>query len=440
MPTTFRPYQSDQLLLLSPDVREWLPSGHLAHHVSDLVDALDLSAFYAPYEGDGRRNAPYEPSMMVKVLIYAYATGVFSSRAIARKLEEDVAFRVLGAENFPQHRTICEFRRRHLEEFERMFVEVVRVAREMGVVRFGTLSVDGTKVRANASKRKEMSYGRMLKEEARLKEEIQRLLDNTGAVDAEEDERYGEQMRGDELPAELERREKRLTAIQEAKVRLEAAQREADDARGRKPGQDRNPKGGRSYKRAYGEPEPKAQSNFTDPESQIMKTSTEGFQQCYNAQMVVDEAHQIIVATDVEAQASDQGQMLALLDEVSESFEVEPDVVLADAGYCNEADLVALEQRGIDGHVALGREGKAQAAANPQNRPATHRMGEKLASDEGRAQYAKRKWISEAPNGWIKEVLGFRRFSLRGVEKVRAEWHLVCLALNIKRMRELAAC
>ena len=440
MPTTFRPYQPDQLLLLSPDVREWLPSGHLAHHVSDLVDALDLSAFYAPYEGDGRRNAPYEPLMMVKVLIYAYATGVFSSRAIARKLEEDVAFRVLGAENFPQHRTICEFRRRHLKEFERMFVEVVRVAREMGVVRFGTLSVDGTKVRANASKRKAMSYGRMLKEEARLKEEIQRLLDNAGAVDAEEDERYGEQVRGDELPAELERREKRLTAIEQAKARLEAAQREADDARGRKPGQDRNPKGGRPYKRAYGEPEPKAQSNFTDPESQIMKTSAEGFQQCYNAQTLVDEAHQIIVATDVEAQASDQGQMLPLLDEVSESFGVEPQVVLADAGYCNEADLVALEQRGIDAHVALGREGKAQAATNAQTRPATHRMGEKLASDEGRAQYAKRKWISEAPNGWIKEVLGFRRFSLRGVEKVRGEWHLVCLALNIKRMRGLAAC
>ena len=165
-----------------------------------------------------------------------------------------------------------------------------------------------------------------------------------------------------------------------------------------------------------------------------------GVIQCYNAQMVVDEAHQSIVATDVEAQANDQGQMLALLDGVSESFGVEPEVVLADAGYCNEADLMALEQRGIDGHVALGREGKAQAAVNAQTRPATHRMGEKLASDEGRVPYAKRKWISEAPNGWVKEVLGFRRFSLRGVEKVRGEWHPVCLALNIKRMRELAAC
>ena len=183
-------------------------------------------------------------------------------------------------------------------------------------------------------------------QKSRLKEEIEELLTRAGAVDAEEDERYGEEMRGDELPAELQRREKRLAAIERAKARLEAAQRAADDARGRKPGQDRNPKGGRPYKRAYGEPEPKAQSNFTDPESQIMKTSTEGFQQCYNAQTVVDEAHQLIVATQVEAQPSDQGQMLPLLDEVSETFGVEPEVVLADAGYCNEADLVALEQRG----------------------------------------------------------------------------------------------
>ena len=317
-----------------------------------------------------------------------------------------------------------------------MFVEVVRVAREMGVVRFGTLSVDGTKVRANASKRKAMSYERMLKEEARLKEEIQGLLGRAGAVDAEEDERYGEEMRGDELRAELQRREKRLAVIEEAKARLEAAQRAGDDARGRKPGQDRPPTRGRPYKRAYGEPESKAQSNFTDPESHMMKTSTEGSQQCYNAQTVVDEAHQIIVATDVEAQASDQGQLLPLLDEVSERFGVEPEVVLADAGYCNEADLAALELRGIDGHVALGREGKAGVAVDSQRRPATHRMGEKLASAKGRAQYAKRKWISEGPNDWIKEVLGFRRFSLRGVEKVRGEWHLVCLALNIKRMSE----
>ena len=176
MSTTFRPYLPDQSLLLPPDVREWLPEGHLAHHVSDLVDGLDLTAFYAPYEGDGRRNAPYEPRMMVKVLLYAYATGVFSSRRVARKLEEDVAFRVLAAGNFPQHRTLCEFRRRHLEDFQALFVEVVRLAQELGLARLGKLSIDGTKVRANASKRKAMSYDRMQEEEKRLEGEIAALL------------------------------------------------------------------------------------------------------------------------------------------------------------------------------------------------------------------------------------------------------------------------
>ena len=231
MPTPFRAYQPDQPLLLPPDLQEWVPPGHLAHHVSDVVDALDLTAFYAPYEGDGRRNAPDEPSMMVKVLIYAYATGTFSSRAVARKLEEDVAFRMLAASNFPQHRTVCEFRRRHLAEFSELFVGVVQVAREMGLARFGKLSVDGTKVRANASKRKAMSYGRMGKEAARLQAEIEALLTKAGMVDAEEDERWGEDFRGDELPEELQRREKRLAAIQAAKARLEAAQRGRDDER-----------------------------------------------------------------------------------------------------------------------------------------------------------------------------------------------------------------
>ena len=266
MSTTFRPYVPDQSLLLPPDVREWLPEGHLAHHVSDLVDGLDLTAFYALYEGDGRRNAPYEPRMMVKVLLYAYATGVFSSRRVARKLEEDVGFRVLAAGNFPQHRTLCEFRRRHLEDFQALFVEVVRLAQELGLARLGKLSIDGTKVRANASKRKAMSYDRMQAEEQRLESEVEALLRQADAVDEAEDSRLGAEVRGDDLPAELRRREERLAAIREAKARLEAAARAADDARGRQPGQDRNPKGGRPYKRAYGEPDEKAQSNFTDPD------------------------------------------------------------------------------------------------------------------------------------------------------------------------------
>ena len=395
------------------------------------------TAFYAPYEGDGRRNAPYEPRMMLKVLIYAYATGVFSSRGIARKLEEDVAFRVLAAGNFPQHRTVCEFRRRHLEDFKKLFVEVVRLARELGVASFGKLSIDGTKVRANASKRKAMSYGRMQEEERRLSSEVEALVEAAGDADAAEDARLGAEVRGDELPTELRRREDRLAAIRAAKARLEAAQRAADDAGGRQPGEGRNPQGGRPYKRGYGEPDEKAQSNFTDPDSGIMKTSNEGFQQCYNAQVAVDSDHQLVVATDVTANASDQGGLPALLDAVSETFDAQPETVLADAGYCNERDLVDLETRGVNGYVAPGREGKTATTSDPKKHPATSRMSEKLATRAGRAAYAERKWLSEAPHGWIKHVLGFRRFSLRGLAKAGGEWDLVCLALNVKRLQPL---
>ena len=439
MGTRFRPYEPDQLLMLPPDLREWVPEGHLAHHVSDLVDAVDLSAFYAPYVGDGRRNSPYDPRMMVKVLIYGYATGTFSSRGMARKLEEDVAFRMLAAGNFPKHRTLCEFRKRHLGDFRAVFVEVVRLARAMGLAGLGRVSVDGTKVRANASKRKAMTYGRMIREAARLEEEIRELLEKAEAVDAEEDACHGEDARGDELSDELKRREDRLAAIREAKERLEAMQREADDARGRKPGQKRNPKGGRPYKKKYGEPDGSAQSNFTDPESRIMKTSTEGFQQCYNAQVVVEGDNQLVVGAEVSDNAGDQGQLLPMIDTAAQVCGQTPEQVLADAGYGNERDLKELEDRGMDAYVALGREGKAVVNVDPKEYPARARMREKMASEDGRRRYARRKWLSEAPNGWIKEAMGFRRFSFRGLEKVRAEWTLVCLALNVKRLHGLKA-
>ena len=439
MGTTFRPYQPDQMQLLPQDLREWVPEGHLAHHVSDLVDALDLSAFYAPYEGDGRRNSPYEPRMMVKVLVYGYATGTFSSRKLATKLVEDIAFRMLAAGNFPQHRTLCEFRRRHLDDFGAVFAEVVRLARTMGLAGLGRVSVDATKVRANASKRKAMSYGRMREEERRLEAEIAGLLEQAEAIDAAEDALYGEDVRGDELPDKLKRREDRLAAIREAKARLEAEQRAKDDARGRKPGQDRNPKGGHPYKRSYGEPDDAAQSNFTDPESRIMKTSSEGFQQSYNAQIAVEGDNQLVVATAVTDSASDQGQLLPMVDAVAQTCGETPEQVLADAGYCNEPNLQALKERDIDGYVPLAREGKAAADPDPDRYPAKARMAEKLATEEGRRRYARRKWMAEAPVGWIKEVMGFRRFSLRGLRKVEAEWTLVCLALNVKRLHTLQA-
>ena len=439
MPTAYRRYQPDQPLLLPPDLQEWVPPGHLAHHVSDVVDALDLTSFYAPYEGDGRRNAPYEPSMMVKVLIHAYATGTFSSRAVARKLEEDVAFRMLAAGNFPQHRTVCEFRRRHLGEFSELFVQVVRAAPEMGLARFGKLSADGTKVRANASKRKAMSYERMGQEEVRLQARIEALLRKAGRWRPKKMSIGARISVATNCPRSCNAGRSAWRRSRPPK-RVWRRRNARDDEHGREPGQDRNPRGGRPYKRAYGEPEPKAQSNFSDPESRIMKTSSEGFQQCCSAQMAVDGEHQIIAATEVGPQAGDQGQPVGLLDGINETFGVEPAVVLADAGYCNEPDLLELENRGIDAHVALGREGKSRMAVDPARLPATHRMGEKLASLTGKARYAQRKWLSEAPNGWIKEVPGFRRYSLRGLAKMRGEWDLVCLALNIKRMGTLAAC
>ena len=443
MSTTFRPYAPDQMLLLPADLRAWLPEGHLAHHVSDLGDGVDLTAFYAPYAGDGRRNAPYAPRMMVKVLLYAYATGVFSSRGIARKLEEDVAFRVLGAGNFPQHRTLCEFRRRHLSDFKELFVAVGRAGAGWGLARVGKLSIDGTKVRANASKRKAMSYGRMREGGAATEGGDRGVVGGRLArpTRPRKTSATGKTVRGDELPEELRRREDRLAAIRAAKSAAGGGSSgQADDARGAgSRDQDRNPKGGTPYKRAYGEPDEKAQSNFTDPESGIMKTSNDGFQQCYNAQVAVDGAHQLVVATEVTANASDQGGVPALLDALAETVGEQPETVLADAGYSNERDLADLETRGIDGYVSLGREGKAARPRDPEKYPATSRMAEKLSRPAGRAAYAERKWLSEAPNGWIKHVLGFRRFSLRGLAKVQGEWDLVCRALNTKRLHALMA-
>lgn len=359
MSTTFRRYAPDQDLLLPPSLREWLAPDHVAYFIGEVVEELDLTAFYAPYEGDGRRKMPYEPRMMLKVLIYGYVSGVYSSRKIARKLEEDVAFRVLAAGNFPKHRTICEFRRRHLKDFKALFIEVVQIARAAGLVSLGTLAVDGTKVRANASKHKAMSYQRMQDEERRLTDETASMCDRADQADDAEDACYGTDRRGDELPEELQHRESRLAKIRAAKARLYAEQRAADQARGRHPDDERRPPGGRggSYKRDFGVLEDKAQSNFTDPESRIMKAS-EGYQQCYNGQLAVDEDFQIIVANELTANGSDQGAMLGLMEQIEGTLERCPDCVLADAGYRKESDFQALEQRGIDAYVSVRQEGK----------------------------------------------------------------------------------
>ncbi len=435
MPTTFRPCTPDQSFLFPPSPRDWLHEGHLAFFIADTVAALDLQAFYAPYEGDGRRNQPFDPQMMVTVLLYAYATGTFSSRRIARKLEEDVAYRVLAAGNFPAHRTIAEFRQQHLAAFEALFVRVVQIAREAGVVQLGSLAVDGSKIKANASKHKAMSYGRMRKEEQRLRDEIAALLAKANAVDVAEDAAHGPDVRGDELPAELQRREERLAHIAAAKARLEARQAEEDRQKGRTPDDGRKGRGHKPFARDFGVPPDDAQDNFTDPESRIMKTSY-GFDQCYNGQIAVDEATQLIVATGVTNCAADTAELLPLLDRTQATLGGQPADVLADAGYRGEAIFQALEMREITAYISLGHEVRPAKPPNPAH-VATQRMAARLASDTGRARYRRRKAIVEPVLGWIKEVLGFRRFMMRGLAKARGEWNVVCLAVNLKRLHRI---
>lgn len=437
MSTTYRPYRPDQMFLLPPSPKDWLGEDHLAYFISETVDRMDLSGFYRGYEGDGRRNRPFDPRMMVKVLLYGYATGTFSSRKLARKLEEDVAFRVLGAGNFPAHRTIAEFRQRHLEEFQQLFIELVRIAREAGVIRLGTVAVDGAKVRANASKHKAMSYGRMKEAEQRLRREIEELTEQAARVDAEEDRLYGEDRRGDELPEELRRREDRLARIEEAMERLKARQAEEDRGKGRHEGDERkSPRGGRKFKREFGEPEDKAQENFTDSDSRIMK-SKGSFQQCYNPQIAVDDGSQLIVATGVTQSPGDNPELLKLLDRTESNTKATPERLLADAGYRDEGSFRVLEEKQIEAYISLGREDKKAPQEPTEERPASGRMYEKLKTEAGRGHYKRRKAIVEPVFGWIKEILGFRRFSLRGIEKVSGEWDLVCLAVNLKRMNRL---
>ena len=433
--TSYLPYMPGQQLLLPEALQDWLPEGHLAYYISDTVDSLDLSAFHARYEKGGPRNQPYHPAMMVKVLVYGYATGVFSSRKLARKLHEDVAFRVLAAGNFPAHRTICDFRALHLKELSALFVQVVKLARECGLVKLGTIAVDGTKVKANASRHKAMSYERIQKAEAELKAQIDALLAKAKAVDEAE----GKEAAVD-LPAEIQRRESRLAVIEAAKARLEARQREADMARGRTPDDKReprdgdgNPKRGPRYKRDFGVPEPKAQESFTDPDSRIMKCAGGRFDQCYNAHAAVDDHAHIIVAAELTNNPADNDRLVRLLEAVKINTDAMPEQVLADAGFRAEEVFEELKDSPVELIIALGREGK-EVAIDPIKYPRTAEMDAKLKSEEGKRAYRRRKWLSEPPNGWIKNVLGFRQFSMRGLAKVKAEWKLVCAALNLRRM------
>ena len=439
MTASYIAYHPEQQQLLPSALQDWLPQGHLAYFINDTVDSLDLSAFHARYAKDCPRNQPFHPAMMVKVMVYAYATGTFSSRKIARKLFEDIAFRVLAADNFPAHRTIREFRALHLAEFTELFVQVVRLAREMGLAKLGTIAVDGTKIKANASRHKAMSYGRMQTAEAELKAQIAALLQK--AANADETEKNEAEL---DIPAEIARRQERLTAIAAAKARLEERQRQLDAQRGRTLGDERRPRdkdgkprAGKPYKRDFGVPESKAQDSFTDPESRIMKRAGGGFDYSFNAQTAVDETAHIIVAAQVVNTSSDVQQLPVVLSAVKANTGAAPGQVLADAGYRSEAVMaqLAIDQPETELVIALGREGKVLAKPRDEKRyPHTTAMAAKFETEQCKLDYRKRKWIAEPPNGWIKSVLGFRQFSMRGLKKANAEFKLVCMALNLRRM------
>ena len=439
MTASYIAYHPDQQQLLPSALQDWLPQGHLAYFINDTVDNLDLSSFHAHYDKGGPRNQPFHPAMMVKVMVYAYATGTFSSRKIAKKLHEDIGFRVLAASNFPAHRTIREFRALHLAEFTELFVQAVRLAREMGLAKLGTIAVDGTKIKANASRHKAMSYGRMQTTELELKAQIEALVQK--ATNADEAEKNEPEL---DIPAEIARRQERLVAIAAAKARLEERQRQADSQRGRTQGDERRPrdkdgkpKAGKPYKRDFGEPEPKAQDSFTDPESRIMKRAGGGFDYSFNAQTAVDETAHIIVAAEVVNTSSDVQQLPMVLDVVKANTGAAPAQVLADAGYRSEAvmALLAKEQPATELVIALGREGKMLAKPRDEKRyPHTTAMAVKFETEQCKLDYKKRKWIAEPPNGWVKSILGFRQFSMRGLKKANAEFKLVCMALNLRRM------
>jgi len=441
MTASYLPYDPKQQLLVPPALQEWLPEGHLAYYIGDTVDALDLSAFEARYGKGGPRNQPFHPAMMVKVLVYAYATGVFSSRKIARRLHEDVAFRVLAAGNFPAHRTISDFRAVHLKELSALFVQVVKLARECGLVKLGTIAVDGTKIKANASRHKAMSYQRMQQAEVETKKQIAELLQRAQRTDeAERNEP------DTELPEQLKGQRERLATIQAAKARLEQRQREADAARGRTPDDERkarNAQGkatGAYFKREFGVPDPKAQESFTDPDSRVMKNCSGGFDYSYNAHAAIDETAKLVVAAELTNNASDADRLPGMLQAVKDNCGSDAACVVADAGFRSEAVFASLAQGSTELIVSLGREGKAVAKLERERTPHTAAMALKLQTESARTAYRKRKWLSEPPHGWIKNVMGFRQFSLRGIDKVRAEWKLVCLALNLRRMGAMLAC
>ena len=445
----FRPYDPEQPFLLPPDLREWLPDDDLAFFIQDVVASLDLGDIYRDYDASRGGQPPFHPRMMTGLLLYAYCVGIASSRKIERATWHSVPFRVLTADQHPDHDTIAEFRKRHLGALSSLFLQILSMCRKAGLVKLGHVALDGTKVRANASKHKAMSYDHMEKAEAELSAEVARLLAEAERVDAEEDAAFGKGRRGDELPEELRRRESRLRKIQEAKAALEAEAREKAEEEKKeyeKKQANHEKRGGRGKppKPPSEAVNPKAQRNFTDPDSRIMKDgATKSFEQCYNAQAAVDSKAQVIVAAYVTQEANDKGELKPLVKAMCENLEGEkPRRVSADSGYYSEANTKFLDSEEIDGYVATGRlkhgervdpapRGRIPAGLSPKERAAR-----KLRTMKGRATYRMRKAIVEPVFGQTKAVRGFRQFLLRGLEKVSGEWSLICATHNLLKLHK----
>lgn len=481
MSQRFRVCNLNQPLLLPPSLQDWLPERHLARFVSDVVDGLDLSAICAVYNRkDGRGLAAYHPLMMVRLLLYGYCLGVASSRQIERRTYEDVAFRYLAADQHPDHDTIASFRQTHLRNLAGLFLQALRLCEKAGLVKLGHVAIDGTKLQANASKHKAMSYERMNEKEKALQAEVEKLLEEAARTDAEEDAKYGKGKRGDELPAELARRESRLQKIAEAKAALEQEARErameqkaVAEARleeRRKQEEERGKKfGGRPPQAPDPErakPDPKAQRNFTDPDSRIMKDgATKSFLQGFNAQAAVDDTAQVIVGCAITQEANDKQQLLPMLQQVEQNLGRKPEKATADAGYFSEAAVTDPKVEGVELLVATGRqkhgalaeetgevvqEAAKAADGQPSEEASTNAapaqpgvadaMRQKLRSPEGQAVYKMRKAVVEPVFGQIKERRGFRRFLFRGLDKVEAEWQIICLTHNLLKLFRAEVC
>ncbi len=456
MGQNFLPDTVNQILMFPPSLHDWLPEGHLARFLVDVVSALDLGAFYASYsEKDGRGQAAYAPELMVRLLLYGYATGVYSSRKIQARTYEDIAFRFLSGDQHPDHATIAEFRQRHLEALASLFMQALLLCEKAGLVKLGHVSIDGTKIKANASKHKAMSYKRMNETGARLEREIAALLQRAEEADCSEDAQYGKDKQGDELPGELSRRESRLEKIRAAKQALEEEAREKAEqerAEAEKKQAEREEEERRTGKKKRGRkpampdldkanPPDKAQRNFTDPDSRIMPDGANkgSFLQGYNAQVAVDSVSQIIVAAEVTQETNDRQQLIPMIAQIVTSLEQKPEKISADAGYFSEANLNDEAVAGIDVHIATGHDKHSDpvesttAEASPGT-TARQAMSHKLKTEAGHAVYKMRKAIVEPVFGQIKEVRGFRRFSLRGKQNVSHEWRLVCAVSNLLKL------